>query len=62
MVHFVDSSSNKKATLTVLDKEDDPIEGVTVQVDMPMPQPFRYSLLDDRLTNSCWSVESTRDI
>ena len=59
--HFVDSTSNKKPTLTILDKEDDPIaEGVTVQVDAPMPQPFRDSLLDNRLTDSCWSVESTQ--
>jgi len=31
-------------------------------VDAPTPQPFRDSLLDNRLTDSCWSVESTRDI
>jgi len=34
----VDSISNKKPTLTILDKEDDPIgEGVTVRVDAPTP-------------------------
>ena len=35
MVRFVESSLNKKPTLTILDKEDDPIkDGVTVQVDL----------------------------
>jgi len=29
---------------------------------VPTPQSFRDSLLDNRLTDSCWSVESTRDI
>ena len=63
MVHFVDSTSNKKPTLTILDKEDDPIaEGVTVRVDAPMPQPVQDSLLGNRLTDSYWSVESTCDI
>jgi len=63
MVHFMESISNKKPSLTIMDKEDDPIaEGVTVRVDVPTPQPFRDFLLDNRLTDSCWSVESTRDI
>ena len=40
----MDSSSNKKPTPTILDKEDDLIEEwVTVRVDTPMPQPFRDS-------------------
>jgi len=63
MVRSVDSASNKKPTLTILDKEDDPIAGrVTVRVDAPTPQPFRDSLLDNCLRDSCWSVESSRDI
>jgi len=63
MVYFVDSSSNKKLTLTMLDKENDPIEeGMTLPVDMPVAQPFRCSLLDHCLKNSCWSVEFTHDI
>jgi len=53
MVHFVDSTSNKKPTLTILDKEDNPIaEGVIVRVDAPTSQTFRDSLLDNRLTDS----------
>ena len=59
MVQFVDSPPNKKPTLTILDKEDDPItEGVIIRVDMPTPQRFGDSLLNNRLTD----VESTRDI
>jgi len=62
MVHFADSSSNKKPTLTILDKEDDLIaEGVAVRVDKPMLTPFE-TLLDNRLTDSCYSVEFTSDI
>uniref|UniRef100_A0A7C8YR20 Uncharacterized protein n=1 Tax=Opuntia streptacantha TaxID=393608 RepID=A0A7C8YR20_OPUST len=63
MVHFADSSSNKKPTLTILDKVDGLItEEVTVRVDALMPQPFQGSLLDNCLTDSCWSVEFTHDI
>jgi len=43
MVHFMESSSNKKPTLTILEKEDDPIEdGVTIQVD---PDALTFSRL-----------------
>ena len=64
MVHFLDSSSTpNKPTLTILDREDDPIEeGVTLRVDMPTPLSSKCSLLHNYLADSCWSVESTRDI
>jgi len=63
MVHFLDSSSDpKKPTLTLLDREDDPIEeDVTLRVDMPTPFPTRRFLLHNYLADSCWSVESTCD-
>ena len=39
--HFVDSSSNKKQTLTIFHMEDDPIaKGVTDQADALKPQTF----------------------
>ena len=64
MVHYLDSFSNsQKLTLTILDREDDPIEEcVTLHVDMPTPLPSRRSLLHNYLADSCWSVESTHDI
>ena len=61
MVHFVELTSNKKPTLTILDKEGDIIaEGVTARVDAPTHQPFRDSLFDNRLTDSWWSVKPTQ--